>query len=120
MDTTWSDLLWGLRGGDDLIDDEFLRYVEFITEVCEWREGRTDGAGQHLSRGGRAQRDPGGGERRPRLGQRLREADLAVAADRVPNVALLPSRFAPHLGGVEELSRRLAIELRSSRKSHSA
>jgi glycosyltransferase involved in cell wall biosynthesis len=29
-----------------------------------------------------------------------------------PNVALLPSSFAPHLGGVEELSRRLAIELR--------
>ena len=48
VDTTWSDLLWGLRGDDDLIDDEFLRYMEFITEVCEWREGRTDGAGQHL------------------------------------------------------------------------
>jgi glycosyltransferase involved in cell wall biosynthesis len=30
-----------------------------------------------------------------------------------PNVALLPSSFAPHLGGVEELSRRLAMELRS-------
>ena len=38
----------GLRGGDDLVDDEFLRYIEFITEVCEWREGRTDGAGQRL------------------------------------------------------------------------
>ena len=48
VDTRWSDLLWGLRGGDDLIDDEFLRYLEFITEVCEWREGRTNGAGQHL------------------------------------------------------------------------
>jgi glycosyltransferase involved in cell wall biosynthesis len=34
-------------------------------------------------------------------------------ADRPPNVALLPSAFAPHLGGVEELSKRLAIELRS-------
>lgn len=30
-----------------------------------------------------------------------------------PNVALFPSAFAPHIGGVEELSRRLAIELRS-------
>ena len=48
VDTTWSDLLWGLRGDDDLIDDEFLRYMEFITEVCEWREGRADGAGRHL------------------------------------------------------------------------
>ena len=48
VDTTWSDLLWNLRGDDDLIDDEFLRYLEFITEVCEWRDGRTDGAGQRL------------------------------------------------------------------------
>lgn len=48
VDTTWSDLLWHLRGDDDLIDDEFLRYVEFVTEVCEWRDGRTDGAGQRL------------------------------------------------------------------------
>jgi glycosyltransferase involved in cell wall biosynthesis len=30
----------------------------------------------------------------------------------LPNVALFASSFAPHLGGVEELSRRLAIELR--------
>lgn len=48
VDTTWSDLLWHLRGDDSLIDDEFLRYLEFITEVCEWREGRDDGAGQRL------------------------------------------------------------------------
>lgn len=30
-----------------------------------------------------------------------------------PAVALLPSSFSPHLGGVEELSRRLVLELRS-------
>jgi len=48
VDTTWSDLLWHLRGDDDLIDDEFLRYMEFITEVCEWRADRDDGAGQRL------------------------------------------------------------------------
>lgn len=48
VDTTWSDLLWHLRGEDDLIDDEFLRYLEFITEICEWRDGRNDGAGQRL------------------------------------------------------------------------
>jgi len=48
VDTAWSDLLWHLRGDDDLIDDEFLRYLEFITEVCEWRAGRDDGAGQRL------------------------------------------------------------------------
>lgn len=48
VDTTWSDLLWHLRGEDDLIDDEFLRYLGFVTEICEWREGRTDGASQRL------------------------------------------------------------------------
>jgi hypothetical protein len=50
VDTSWSDLLWHLRGDDDLIDDEFLRYLEFITEICEWRDGRYDGAGQRLVR----------------------------------------------------------------------
>ncbi len=36
-----------------------------------------------------------------------------MTADRVPpSVALFPSSYAPHLGGVEELSKRLALELR--------
>ena len=47
VDTTWSDLLWHLKGDDFLIDDEFMRYMEFVTEVCEWRDGR-NGAGQRL------------------------------------------------------------------------
>jgi hypothetical protein len=48
VDTTWPDLFWHLRGDDDVTDDESLRYLEFITEICEWRDGRTDGAGQRL------------------------------------------------------------------------
>lgn len=48
VDTSWSDLLWRLRGDDNVIDDEFMRYLEFVTEICEWRDGRTDGAGQRL------------------------------------------------------------------------
>lgn len=36
IDVDWSDLLWSYRGNDDNIDDEFLRYLEFVTEVCEW------------------------------------------------------------------------------------
>ena len=62
MDTTWSDLLWSLRGDDDLIDDEFMRYLEFVTEVCEWRDGRTDGVGNRLGARTRAvfgERQPG-------------------------------------------------------------
>jgi hypothetical protein len=40
VDGAWSDLLWAYRGGDDVVDDEFLRYFQFVTEACEWREGR--------------------------------------------------------------------------------
>jgi hypothetical protein len=40
--------MWHLRGDDDLIDDEILRYLEFVTEVCEWRDGRDDSAGARL------------------------------------------------------------------------
>lgn len=39
VDTTWSDLLWHVRGDDDAIDDEFIRYLEFVTEICEWHDG---------------------------------------------------------------------------------
>jgi len=49
VDTKWSDLFWRLRGDDGVIDDEFMRYLEFVTETCEWRDGRTDGVGQRLS-----------------------------------------------------------------------
>lgn len=39
VDTVWSDILWNYRGNDDLIDDEFMRYFRFATEVCAWQEG---------------------------------------------------------------------------------
>lgn len=41
IDGAWSDLLWPYRGDDDIIDDEFLRYLHFVTEHCEWRTGRS-------------------------------------------------------------------------------
>lgn len=45
IDGDWSDLLWPIHGGDNIVDDEFMRYLEFIAELCEWREGRLeDGA----------------------------------------------------------------------------
>ena len=40
VDGTWADLLWAYRGSDDIIDDKFLRYFHFVTEVCEWHDGR--------------------------------------------------------------------------------
>lgn len=39
VDGAWSDMLWPMRGDDDLIDDEFMRYLHFVTEVCEWMGG---------------------------------------------------------------------------------
>lgn len=40
VDGRWSDLLWPYHGGDYIVDDEFLRYLHFVTEICEWRDGR--------------------------------------------------------------------------------
>lgn len=42
IDGAWSDLFWPFHGGDDIVDDELIRYISFITELCELREGRTD------------------------------------------------------------------------------
>lgn len=39
VDTDWSDILWPYCGDDHLIDDEFMRYFRFITEVCGWKSG---------------------------------------------------------------------------------
>ena len=39
VDTDWSDILWPYCGDDHLIDDEFMRYFRFITEVCAWKTG---------------------------------------------------------------------------------
>ena len=38
VDTVWSDILWNYRGDDNLIDDEFMRYFRFATEVCAWQD----------------------------------------------------------------------------------
>ena len=40
IDGPWSDLLWPFHGGDNIVDDEFIRYIGFITELCELREGK--------------------------------------------------------------------------------
>ena len=40
IDGAWTDLLWPYRGDNDVVDDEFMRYFDFLIEVCEWREDR--------------------------------------------------------------------------------
>lgn len=37
VDTDWADILWDYRGDDDIIDDEFMRYFRFVTELCAWQ-----------------------------------------------------------------------------------
>jgi Protein of unknown function DUF262 len=39
VDGKWSDLLWRYHGGDFIVDDEFLRYFHFVTEICELCDG---------------------------------------------------------------------------------
>lgn len=38
IDGAWSDLLWPYHGGDNIVDDEFMRYIDFVTEICELRQ----------------------------------------------------------------------------------
>ena len=40
IDGAWADLLWPYRGENDIFDDQFMNYFDFVLEVCEWREGR--------------------------------------------------------------------------------
>jgi Protein of unknown function DUF262 len=41
LDGAWSDLLWKISR-DSIVDDEFVNYIGFITEVCEWIQGDDD------------------------------------------------------------------------------
>ncbi|MFC6287579.1 DUF262 domain-containing protein [Nocardioides sp. GCM10027113] len=43
IDGVWTDLFWPYRGDNDIVDDEFMRYFDFLIEVCEWREHRVRG-----------------------------------------------------------------------------
>lgn len=45
IDGAWADLLWEYEksgGSDYVIDDEFMRYLSFIIDVCEWRDGQPE------------------------------------------------------------------------------
>lgn len=39
FDGAWTDVLWPHHGGDNIVDDEFLRYIEFLVDLGEWRAG---------------------------------------------------------------------------------
>lgn len=39
IDGDWTDVLWTFRESDNIVDDELMNYLQFITELCAWREG---------------------------------------------------------------------------------
>lgn len=50
IDNEWSDILWQYRGEDDVVDDEFLRYIEFVVAICEWRDDTEPERGERIER----------------------------------------------------------------------
>lgn len=50
LDGAWADTLWEYEkrsDGDFKIDEEFERYLTFIIEICEWRDGNPDRKWHH-------------------------------------------------------------------------
>ncbi len=76
MDGVWADVLWEyekMAVGDYVVDDEFMRYFEFIIDISEWRDDQPD----------RRWRDKGTGRKHP-IEERAR---LAFADTSNPNAA---------------------------------
>lgn len=46
IDKDWADILWPYRGSDNIVDDEFMRFFEYLVDICEWRRG--EGVQGHL------------------------------------------------------------------------
>lgn len=43
VDVDWGDVFWEYKGEDDLIDDELMRYFQFVTEIWAWEHCENDG-----------------------------------------------------------------------------
>lgn len=41
IDIDWTDMLWSYRGEDNVIDDEFLRYLRFVCDIICYKNGGT-------------------------------------------------------------------------------
>lgn len=41
IDIAWTDMLWTYRGDDNVTDDEFLRYFNFICDIICYKNGNT-------------------------------------------------------------------------------
>ena len=47
IDRDWSNTLWPFRGDDDIVDDEFMRYFDFLFEIRELTLGLTTTGSMH-------------------------------------------------------------------------
>ena len=45
IDGPWADLMWPIHGGDNIVDDELIRFIDYITEICELRDGSLEVGG---------------------------------------------------------------------------
>jgi hypothetical protein len=55
LDGRWADLMWPMRNDDNLFDDEYLNYIRYVVQLCEWRQGLTTGStGDDVARSERA------------------------------------------------------------------
>jgi len=41
IDREWTDVLWEYRGGNNITDDKFLRYFQFVCDIICYKEGDT-------------------------------------------------------------------------------
>lgn len=48
VDTDWADVFWLYRGENALIDEEFMRYFRFVTEVLAWRSDIAFGKNENV------------------------------------------------------------------------
>lgn len=49
VDGTWADVMWKIRDtDDDLFDTQFLNYLRYVIELCEWRQRHAGPGGRTL------------------------------------------------------------------------
>ena len=104
IDGPWSDLMWPFHGGDNIVDDEFMRYIDFVTEICELRDGQTGAPGTSAPRARTifGAREPAGG-RAPRLP--LRRLRLSGQDDDADHATRSTSVFSTAVPGDDAYDR---------------
>ena len=48
IDGVWADVMWRIRDTDNLFDAQYLNYLRYIIDLCEWRQGNAEPSGASL------------------------------------------------------------------------